>query len=72
MLTKIAYKKEPKLSVHKYVVTISKKKEGVWHTSFKYCVSQKEVKAVANKASKGSIIEVFSAVHNFVQAYEKA
>jgi hypothetical protein len=71
-LAKIGYPKEPKLHVHHYVVTVlTHKKDGAAYTKFHYCVNLKEVKAVAKKAKKGSVIEVFKADHNFVQAYYK-
>lgn len=71
-LTKIGYPKEPKLHVHRYVVqVITTPKKGPAHIQFHYCLNLKEVKAVATKAKKGAVVEVFSAVHNFVQAYFK-
>lgn len=70
MLKKLGYKKEPKLRVHKYVVTVSRSKKDGWHSAFKYCVSLNEVKQVCDKASVGSIIEIYKADHNFVQAYQ--
>ncbi len=72
MLKKVAYSKEPKLHVHRYVVAIHRETSSGWKTGFWYCTSQKEVRARCEKVPKGAIIEVFSAVHNFVQAYEKA
>lgn len=72
MLKKVAYSKEPKLQVHRYVVQIHRKTSTGWMTGFWYCMSQKEVKQRCEKVPKGAIIDVFSAVHNFIQAYEKA
>lgn len=70
-LQKVAYKTEPKLHVHRYVVAIHRKVGKMWKTGFWYCSSLKDVKSRCEKVPKGAIIEVFSAVHNFVQAYEK-
>lgn len=72
ILKKVAYSKEPKLHIHRYIVAIHRKVGKVWKTGFWYCTSQKEVKQRSAKVPKGAIIEVYSAVHNFVQAYEKA
>lgn len=71
-LKKVAYSKEPKLHVHRYVVQIHRKTKDGWKSGFWYCSSQKDVKERCANVPKGAIIEVFSAVHNFVQAYEKA
>ena len=71
-IKKIGYPKEPKLHVHRYVVqVITTPKKGAAKTQFHYCANLKETKAVALKAPKGAVIEVFSAVHNFIQAYYK-
>lgn len=70
MLKKLAYKKEPKLQVHKYVVAINYRlKSGVVHTKFHYCLNLKEVREASKKSKKGSWIEVYLASHNFVQGY---
>lgn len=67
---KIAYAKEPKLHVHRYVVTVlTHKKDGACNTKFHYCANLKEVKALVKKCASGSVIEVFKADHNFIQAY---
>lgn len=71
-LKKLAYSREPKLHVHRYVVAMGKRKGKKWTAAFHYCASLKEVKKLSKKASAGTIVEVFSATHNFVQAYEVA
>lgn len=72
MLKKIAYKKEPKLPVHKYVVAVHfRLKSGVVHTKFFYCLNLKEVRQRCKDSKKGSWCDVFKADHNFIQAYAK-
>ena len=53
------------------VQVITTPKKGAAKTQFHYCANLKETKSVAQKAPKGAVIEVFSAVHNFIQAYYK-
>lgn len=75
MLKKVAYKREPRLHVHNWIVAVSKLKvdgkKKFWFTKYLYAVNMKEAKAMALKQTKGTIIEMYSAKHNFVQAYEK-
>ena len=66
-IKRIAYKEEPVLHVHRYIVQIIKNGK----TRFKYCVNLKEVQQEKNKAAKGSVIEVYKAQHNFHQAFYK-
>ena len=75
--TRIAYKKEPVLHVHRYIVVVGKireeKKRGnsYWYTSYKYCRNLKEVAEAKRKAPRGSVIEVFKAKHDFRNAWCK-
>lgn len=70
MNKKITLTKEPKLKVHKYVVTVNTRLSGgSVMTKYHYCMNLKEVKAIANRTNKGSWIHVFKADHNFIQAY---
>ena len=72
MLKKIAYPIEPKLKIHKYVVTVNlTNRKGQTKTGFWYCSSLKEVKERIKGTKKGAVIEVFKADHNFIQAYFK-
>lgn len=75
-LKKVAYKKEPKLHVHRYIVTsgreVGRGKNKKWKTTFHYCVNWKEVREFAKSQPEGTLIEVYKAEHNFVQAYERA
>ncbi len=58
--------KEPVLHVHRYIVVASRgKRSGFW-----YCASLKEVREIRDRQRKGTIVEVFSAVHNFREAWE--
>lgn len=69
-LIKIGYKKEPRLDANRYVVRIGKHVKDVWRWTYHYPRTKKEVVQIAKSAAKGSIVEVFSAAHNFIQAYE--
>lgn len=66
-IKRLSKKYEPTLHVHRYIVTIIKDGK----TCHKNCMNLKEVQALKNKASKGSVIEVFKAQHNFVSAFIK-
>lgn len=66
-IKRIAYKEEPVLHVHRYIVQVIKDGKTKYH----YVKNLKEVQAVKNKTCKGSVIEVFKAQHNFVQAFYK-
>lgn len=71
-LAKIAYKKEPVLHVHRYVVLIHYVKPDGTKTHYHYCDNLKDVRAhIKSEAQPGDIVEVFKAQHNFVQAYER-
>lgn len=62
-----AYKKEPKLNVHRYIVVTYKNKKA----SFYYATNLKEVKAQRDRAPKGSVVEVFKAIHEFIEVWTK-
>lgn len=68
-LKKVAYKKEPILHVHRYVVMYFKPKSKI--TKYAYCQSMKEVREMSSKLPKGTVVEVFRATHNFIQAFER-
>lgn len=72
MLQKYALRNEPKLKIHRYVVSIGKncKKSKCWNVKFHYCSNRNEVRSVQARAAKGAIVEVYSAVHNFLYAGE--
>lgn len=71
MVKRIASKTEPKLEVHRYVVTVSITKAGKTRTKYQYCANRDEIRAICKKAPVGSVIEVHKADHNFIQAFEK-
>jgi hypothetical protein len=70
---RIKYSKEPILHVHRYIVaviTVSKRPErNVTRTRFFYTENKKEARAIAHKARPGSVVEIYSAVHNFVEGW---
>ena len=67
MIKRLAYKEEPFLHVHRYIVQIIK--DGNY--KYKYAKNLKKVQEIKDKACKGSVIEVFKAQHNFHQAFYK-
>jgi hypothetical protein len=71
-LKRIAYKKEPILKVHRYIVTVGKhsRSDGAWRTKFHYCVNLKEVQAVAKSAPSGAVVEVHRARHDFINGFQ--
>lgn len=69
---RIAYKVEPTLKVHRHIVTVSGSgKGGAWNTKYHYCTNLKEVKAAKETANEGDIVEVYTADHNFRNAWER-
>jgi hypothetical protein len=70
-MKRIKYGKEPYLNVHRYVVAVSCRKKSEWNTQYFFCWNLEEVKAQRDKARAGSVIEVYSATHNFREAWEK-
>lgn len=67
----IHFAHEPKLHIHKYVVTIGRTaRDGAWVTKLHYCMSLKEVNAVKRNARRGHVVEVFNAAHTFRAAFE--
>lgn len=62
-----AYKKEPTLGVHRYILAI-KKGDSV---TYKYAINLKEVKVFRDQAPRGSVIEVFKAIHEFKEVWRK-
>lgn len=69
---RIAYKVEPVLHIHRYIVAvICLKKKGQTHTKYHYCVNRDEVRAVKAKVPVGAVVEVYRASHNFLNAWER-
>jgi hypothetical protein len=66
-LKKLAYKKEPVLHVHRYVIALYRKsgKVGYW-----YAMNLKEARERARNAKPGTIVEIFRATHNFIQVVQ--
>ena len=69
-MKKVAYKKEPVLHVHNYICAIIKSTDKSHDVSYKYVTNLKEVNAVKKKLSKGQILEVYRASHNFIKAWK--
>ena len=71
MLKKIAIKKEPRLKIHKYIVTVNcrlkHKGKMCVHTKWFYCLNLKEVRQRCEQSKVGSWCEVFKADHNFIK-----
>lgn len=67
MAKRSAYKKEPKLHVHRYVVVIYKNKKA----TYRYAMNLKDVKEYRDQAPKGSVIEVYKAIHEFKEVWVK-
>jgi hypothetical protein len=64
---RIAYKKEPILHVHRYIVAII---DG-GKTSYWYKRNLKEVKSIRDNAPAGTVIEVYRATHEFIEGWER-
>lgn len=70
-MKRIKYSQEPTLHVHRYIVRIGK----VWNKTgfqwkYRYCLNLKEVREqMKTYEKKCCVIEVFSANHNFREAW---
>jgi hypothetical protein len=78
-MKRASYKKEPKLKVHRYVVRCGLVVGGKWRWKYHYLMTLKEVKELRAihkirrdrcQRNAAHIIEVFSAVHNFLEVWE--
>jgi len=71
-MKRVKYGKEPVLHVHRYIVAVGRQKKNHWHTKFFYCQNLAEMRDRRDRApNKGSVVEVYSATHNFREAWEK-
>ena len=66
---RIGYSKEPTLHVHRYIVTVGRNAKDGYVTKYHYVQTKKEARALASSLPKGRVIEIFSAVHNFVEGW---
>lgn len=60
--------KEPILIAHRYIVVIYTKLK---RARYVYCMNLKDVKAKRDAAPKGSVIEVFKAMHEHKETWVK-
>lgn len=65
-MKRLSYKVEPKLHLHRYICAIYVGKI----TCYKFCANRNEVRDLKTKLKKGQILEVFSADHNFENAWQ--
>lgn len=65
---RVKYAKEPTLHVHRYIVVIIRAsgKQG-----FAYCMNLDEVRERVQSAPANAVVEVYTAMHNFREAWEK-
>jgi hypothetical protein len=68
-LRKIAYKEEPQLKLHRYIVAIQRPDRV--KTCYKFCMNRDEVRKVSADAPKGAVVQVFKANHNFHSGSER-
>lgn len=74
-MNRVPIKTEPKLLLHRYVITIGrhkkdKKGKKCWHTQMKYAMNREEARDIRAAAPKGSYIEVFKASTEFLEAWQ--
>lgn len=60
--------KEPILDVHRYIVVLYVKLK---RARYIYCMNLKEVREKRKAAPKGSVIEVFKAIHEHKETWVK-
>lgn len=65
-LVRVKVGKEPHLHTHRYVVSVARKE----NTKYHYCANLKEVDVVKREAAPGSLIRIYSAHHDFREAFE--
>lgn len=65
---RIKYGKEPVLHAHRYIVLIIRKSG---KTGVAYCENLDGVRERVESAPVGSVVEVYTATHNFREAWEK-
>lgn len=70
-MKRVAYKVEPVLHIHRYVVAIINDSKKSCSTNYKFCANRKDVARVKAEAPKGAVIEVYRASHNFLNAWHK-
>lgn len=68
---RVAYKKEPVLNLHRYIVAIITSTDVKYDTNYRYCLNMKEVDEAKRAMKPGQIMEVYRASHNFIKAYER-
>lgn len=68
---RVKYAKEPVLHVHRYIVAIIRPGRTRCHTGFRYAGNLKDVREIRDAAPKGAVVEVYSANHNFREAWHK-
>lgn len=71
---RVNFTKQPILHIHRYVVAIGgvDKKDDCYKTKYHYCANLKEVQGLKKKLTKGQVLEVYQAYHDFREAWYAA